>query len=98
MVFSRTALRPPRRHGGDVSLEPLLLRAICPRRELHERVQRDLHPRALGLREVVEVGEDAADDGLVGDDDDVLASLELHDDWFKADDDVAVGFAASVAV
>ena len=98
MVFGSTALRTPRGDGGDVSLEPLLLCAICLRRELHECVQRDLHPGALGLREVVEIGENAADDGLVGDDDDVLASLELHDYWFEADDDVTVGFAASVAV
>jgi hypothetical protein len=34
----------------------------------------------------------------VGDDEDVLAALELHDDGLKTDDDVAVRLAAAVSV
>ena len=93
-----TPFSPPRTDGRDVGLEPLLLGPVGLGRQLHERVQRDLHPRTLALVQVVEVGEDAADDGLVGDDDDVLAALELHDDGLEADDDVAVALAAAVPV
>ena len=97
-MLRQTPLGPPGADGGDVGLEPLLLRPVRLGRQLHEGVQGDLHPRALALVQVVEVGEDAADDGLVRDDDDVLAALELHDDGLEADDDVAVALAAAVPV
>ena len=97
-MLRRTPFTPKRAHGGDISLEPLLLGPVRPRRQLDERMQRDLHPRALLLRHIHVVGVDAAQDRLVGDDDDVLAPFEFHDDGFEPDDDVAVGLAAPVAV
>ena len=97
-MLRRTPFTPKRADGGDIGLEALLLGAVGPGRELDERVQGDLHPRALLLRDIHVVGVDAPQDGLVGDDDDVLAPFELHDDGFEADDDVAVGLAAPVAV
>lgn len=81
LVFGRRALRPPCRNSGDVRLEALLVGAICARRELDERMERHLHPGTLLLRCVEEVGIDAAENGLVRDNDDVLATLQLHDNW-----------------
>ena len=45
---------------------------------------------------VHEVGVDAAEDGLVGYDENVFAALEFHDDGFEADHyvAVAVGFVS----
>ena len=40
----------------------------------------------------------AAQDGLVADNEDVLLPLELHDDGLEPDDNVAVRLAATVAV
>lgn len=98
LVLSRSTLSAPGRYGGDISLEAFLVCAVSTRGEFDEGVQRDLHPGTLLLRDVHEVGVDAAQDGLVGDDDDVLAAFQLHDDRLQTDDDVAVGFAAAVAV
>ena len=97
-MLRRTTFTPKRADGRNISLEALLLGAVGAGRQLDERVQRHLHPRALLLRDVHVVGVDAAEDGLVRDDDDVLAALELHDDGLEPDDDVAVGFPAPVAV
>lgn len=98
MVLRCAPLRPPRAHGGDVGLELLDLDAVGLGRQLHERVQRHLHPGTAGLVDLHEVGKDAAHDGLVGDDQDVLRPLQLHHDGLQADDDVAVRLAAPVAV
>ena len=98
LVLRHGALLPEGTHGRDVGLVPLLLGVVGPRRQLDERVQRDLHPGALLLRHVHVVGVDAAQHGLVGDDEDVLAALELHDDGLQPDDHVAVGLAPAVAV
>lgn len=61
-------------------------------------MKRNLHPRTLLLRGVKEVGVDAAQDGLMGDNDDILTALEFHYDGFQADDNIAVGLSSSVAV
>lgn len=98
LMFRRTAFAPKRAHGRDVGLEALLLGAVGAGRQLDERVQRDLHPGALLLRDVHVVGVDAAEDGLVRDDDDVLAALELHDDGLQPDDHVAVRLPAPITV
>jgi hypothetical protein len=89
---------PPGRHPWHVSLELLKLGAVRLGRQLHQRMQWHLHPgRSLGI-DFHEVCVDAAQDCLVGDDEDVLGPLEFHYDWFDADDDIPVRFAASVAV
>ena len=90
MVFSRTSLATPCRHRRDICLESLLLRSIRLGRELHQRVKRNFHPRRLVGAGVHEIGVDASDDGLVRNDEDVVASLQLHDDWLQPDDHVAV--------
>lgn len=98
LVLSRGSLTTPGRNGRDTGLEALLLGAVGAGGQLDECVQGHLHPGGLFLRDVHEVGVDATEDSLVGDDDDVLAALQLHDDGFETDDDVAVGLAAAVAV
>lgn len=98
LVLRRAALGAPRAHGRYVGLPPLLDGAVGLGRELDEGVQGHIHPGALGLVLLHEVCVDAAQDGLVGDDEDVLATLELHDDGLETDDDVAVRFAAAVSV
>lgn len=50
------------------------------------------------MADIHEVREDAAHDGLVRDDEDVFGALEFHDDGLQADHDVAVRFAAAIAV
>lgn len=61
-------------------------------------MKRNLHPRTLLLGGVEEVGVDAAQDGLMGDNDDILTALEFHDNGFQADNNIAVGLSSSVAV
>ena len=95
---SATALLAKGADSRDIGGPPLLLGGISLGGELDEGMQRHLHPRALLLGDIHVVGVDAAEDGLVGDDDDVLAALELHDDGLEADDDVAVALAAAVAI
>lgn len=97
-MLRRGTLSTPGRDGGNISLEALLLGAVGAGSQLDEGVQRDLHPGRLRLRYVHEVRVDAAQNSLVGHDDDVLATLELHDDGLQADDDVTVRLTATVAV
>jgi hypothetical protein len=97
-MFSLAALLAPSANSRHISVNPLLLSLVRARRQLDEGVERDVHPRALVLRGAHEVGVDTAQDGLVRDDEDVFAALELHDDGLEADDDVAVRLAAGVAV
>lgn len=97
-MFRHTPLLPERAHGRDVRLEPLLQSPIRSRRQLDDRMQRHLHPRGLFLRYVHVVGVNASQHGLMRHDDDVLAPLQLHDDGFQPDHDIAVGFPASVPV
>lgn len=97
-MFRRTPFTPKRADGGDVGLKALLLGGVRAGRQLDERVQGHFHPRALLLRDVHVVCVDASQDGLVRDDDDVLATLELHDDGLEPDDHVAVRLPAAVAV
>lgn len=98
LVLCRSALSTPGRDSGDISLEALLFGAVSAGGEFDESVQRHLHPGTLLLGHVHEVGVDAAEDSLVGNDDDILTALQFHDDGLKADDDVAVGLTATVAV
>ena len=90
LMFRRTSLAPERAHGRNIRLEPLLLRAICPRGQLDQRVQWHLHPGTLLLWHVHVIGVDAPQHGLMRHDDDILTALQFHDDGLKPDDDVAV--------
>ena len=98
MMFRRTSFWPPRAHSRHLRLHLLRDGPVRLRRQLHQRVQRDIHPGRLVLRDVHEVCIDASYDGLVRDDEDVFGAFEFHDDGFETDDDVAVGFAAAVPV
>jgi hypothetical protein len=65
MVFGCATLGAPCANSGDICLEALLFCTICPRSQLHKRVQWHLHPGRLRLWEVHEVGIYTANDGLV---------------------------------
>lgn len=82
----------------NVRFEALFFRRIRPWGKLNERVQRDFHPRGLFLRNIHVVRVDASQHGLVRYDQNVLATLELHDDGLQSDNDVAVTLAATVPV
>lgn len=97
-MSSGAALASPSTDGRDVGLPPLLDGTVGSRRQLDQRVQRYLHPRGLFLGAAHEISVDAAKHGLVSDNEYVLATLQLHNDGLEADDDVAVGLAAQVAV
>ena len=97
-MFSRTALDAKRADGGNVCVEALLLSAVRAGGELDQRVQGHLHPRRFFLRHVHVVGVNAPQHGLVGDDDDVLAPLQFHDNGFQPDDHVPVAFSTPVPV
>lgn len=96
-----SGLRPlgsPRRHRGDIRLDARFLGPVRARRQLDQGMQRNFHPGASFLACVQEVRVDAPEDRLVGDDDDVFAALEFHDNRLQADDHVAVRFAAAIPV
>lgn len=97
-MLRRTALPTPGANGLNVCFVRLHLSAVGPRRQLHQRMQWDRHPGALFLRLLHEVGVDAANDGLVGDYENVLAPLEFHNYGLESDDNVAVALTAPVAV
>ena len=97
-MFRRTPLTPKRADGGNIRFETLFLRAIRPRGQLDQRMQRHLHPGTLLLRHVHVIRVDAPQHGLMRHDDDVLAAFQFHDDRLKSDDDVTIGFSAAVAI
>lgn len=97
-MLRRRALSAPGRDGGDIGLEALLLGTVGARGQLDEGVEGYFHPGRLLLGNVHEVGVNTAEDSLVGDDDDVLAALEFHDDGLQTDDHVAVRLTAAIAV
>jgi hypothetical protein len=72
LVLRDAALPAPGADGWDLGIVALLLRAVGPWGQLDEGVQRDGHPWGVGLGLLHEVGVDAAQDGLVGHDEDVL--------------------------
>jgi len=97
-MYRLTAFPPPGTDGGNIRAQSLLLRAVRLGCQPYQRVQRHLHPWTLLLRHVLEVGVDAAEDGLVGHDEDVFAALEFHDDGFETDHNIAVRLPAQVTV
>lgn len=61
-------------------------------------MQGDVHPRALGLILLHEVGVDASQDGLMSYNENVFASFQLHNYGLEANNHIAVRFTSSVAV
>lgn len=97
-MLRRTPLTPKRTNRRNIRLEPLLLGTIRPRRQLDKRMQRHLHPRTLLLRHIHIIRINTPQHSLMRHNYDILAALQLHNDRLQPNDDVAVGFAAAVAV
>lgn len=92
------ALATPCAYGRNVGFVANLFRAIGPGSQFDEGVQGHVHPRALRLVLFHEIGVDAAQNGLVRDNENVFAALKLHDDGFEADDNVAVRLSGGIAI
>ena len=97
-MLCRSALATPGGHGWNIGLEPLFVRPVRARRQLDQRVKRNLHPWTLLLGSVKEVGIDATEHSLMGHNDDVLTALQFHDDWFQANDNIPVRFSSAITV
>ena len=80
LVFGRGSLASPCGYSWNIGFETLLLCTICPRRQFDQCVERNLHPRTLLLRHIMEVRVYASQNRLVGDDDNVLTAFQLHND------------------
>ena len=61
-------------------------------------MQGDFHPWTLLLRNVHEISVDAAENGLVSDNQDVFAPFQLHNDGLKSNDNIPVRFASKIPV
>ncbi len=97
-MLSDAALATPGADSSNTGTESLFIGAIGARSELDKGMQRNCHPGAFLLALLLEVGVDATEDGLMSDDEDVLASLELHDDRLETDHNIAVRLTTTVAV
>lgn len=97
-MLRRTPLAPERTDCRNIRFESLLLGTVRSWRQFDKRMQRHLHPRALLLRHIHVVSVDTSQYSLVCHNNDVLAPFQLHNDRFKTDDNIAVGFATAVAV
>ena len=74
-MLRRAPLTPKRANSRDIRLEALLLGTIRSRRQFDQRMQRDFHPRTLFLRDVHIIRINTSQDGLMRDDDDILAAF-----------------------
>lgn len=97
-MFRGAPFATPSRNCRDVGFEALFLRAVCAGSQLDQRMKGNFHPRTLFLGHIVEIRIDAPQNRLMGDDDHVLAALELHDDGLEADDDISVRLTTAIAV
>ena len=82
----------------DVDLEPSLLACIGAGSELDDRVEWNLDVGELFVRVVHKVGVDAAQNGLMSDDQNVALSLQLHDNGLQPKNNIAVRLSSSIAV
>ena len=98
LMLCSTPFTPKRTDCRNVSLEALLLRTIRSRCQFDQRMQRNLHPRALLLRHIHVIRIDAPQHRLMRNNDDILTALQFHDDGLKPNDDIAVALAATVAI
>ena len=89
-MLRRTPLTSPRAHSRDIRLIPLFLGTVRPWRQLDERMQRNLHPRTLLLRHIHIICVYAPQHGLMRDDNNILATLQFHDDGFQPDNDIPI--------
>lgn len=91
-------LRPVGVHALDGHLDRLHGVAVAVQRHLDDGVEGHVDVRNLVGRCLEEVAEDAAQDGLVGDREDIVLALETLKDGGDAVHDVQVRFALRVAV
>lgn len=98
LVFGRASFGTPSADGWNVGFPPLLEGAVRLWGEFDQGMQGYIHPGASRLVLLHEVGIDAAENGLVSDDEDVLTPLELHDDGLKTDNNVAIRLSAAISV
>ena len=98
LVLGGAPLAAPGADGGDVGEIALLVGAVGAGGELDKAVEGHVHPGAAGVVLLHEVGVDAAEDSLVGDDQDVLGPLELHDDRLQPGHHVPIRLPAPVPV
>lgn len=89
-MLGRAAFAPPCADSGNVGFVAYLLGAIGSGRQFDESVKRNVHPGALGLVLLHKVSIDATQNSLVRDNEDVLASLELHNDRLETNDHITV--------
>lgn len=98
LMLSFASLTSPRADRGYISLQPFLLSRVRLGRQLDQSMEGYFHPRTLLLRDVHEVCVDTSQDGLMGDDQDVLAAFQLHYNRFESNDHVAIRLSPKVAV
>jgi hypothetical protein len=89
-MLRNTALSSPGADRGDLRIVSLLQGPVGFRGQLDKGVKGNGHPGRVGLGFLHEVGVDAAEDSLVGHDQDVLRAFQFHDDRLQADNDVSV--------
>ena len=97
-VLCSASLATPSAHGRDICGVSDFLRAVCTRSEFDKRVERYIHPGALRLVVLHEVGVDAAKHCLMRNNQNVFTALKLHDDRLEANDHISVRFTARVAI
>lgn len=90
-------LAPIRVNCIDAHLVVGHLTAVGPRRQLDEHVEGDLQIGQLLVRLIQKVCEDGPQDRLVGNDENVLLTLHLHDDRLQTQHQIRVRLAAAVA-
>lgn len=92
-MLCNATLGSPRADSFNTSFISDLFGSIGSWSKFDEGVKWDVEPWRPSLIFFHEVGVNAAKDGLVGDDEDVLGAFEFHDDGFETDDDVTVAIA-----
>lgn len=97
-MLCRRTLSTPGRYCWDIRLVSLLFSTIGARRKFHERMEGHLHPRALVLGKIEEICINAAQDGLMRDNDYVFAAFQFHNNGLEADNDIAVRLPPTIAV
>lgn len=97
-MLGDTPFLPKGADSRNVPFESLLFRPICSWCQLDDSVEWNFHPRRLLLRYIHVVSVDASQNCLMRNNDDVLASFQLHDDGLQPDDDVSVAFAPAISV
>lgn len=98
LMLGSAALPSPSADGFDASTHPLDLGPVRAGRQLDQGVQWDVHPGAGALVLLSKVGVNTSENGLVGDYENILRPLQLHDDGLQSNDHVPVRLAPTVTI